>query len=188
MDFKWVTSDDANAIQNSIVDAKGDLIAASANDTPARLAVGTNNQVLIADSTASTGLAWAGGWTAYTPTITGNSAFTLGNGVVSANYVKIGKTVIVNFNLTVGTTTVLPTVYTIVSVPFTAANVFPVGSSIYEDVGGSNYFGNVSFFGTGNFLPFVPTATAAADFVAATKPFTWGNADVLKFTMTYEAA
>jgi len=59
MDFTWVTSDDANAIQNTIVDAKGDLIAATAADTPARLAVGTNGQVLTADSTSSTGLAWA---------------------------------------------------------------------------------------------------------------------------------
>lgn len=59
MDFVWVTSDDANAIQNAIVDAKGDLIGATAADTPARLAVGTNGQVLTADSTASTGLAWA---------------------------------------------------------------------------------------------------------------------------------
>jgi len=59
MDFTWVTPDDANAIQNAIVDAKGDLIAASAADTPARLAVGTNGQVLTADSTAGTGLAWA---------------------------------------------------------------------------------------------------------------------------------
>jgi hypothetical protein len=59
MDFVWVTTDDANAIQNSIVDAKGDLIAATANDTPARLAVGTNGQVLQADSTAATGLKWA---------------------------------------------------------------------------------------------------------------------------------
>ena len=56
MDFKWVTSDDANAIQNSIVDAKGDLIAASANDTPARLAVGNNGETLVADSSTSTGL------------------------------------------------------------------------------------------------------------------------------------
>jgi hypothetical protein len=59
LDFSWVAQDDSNAIQNAIVDAKGDLIAATAADTPARLAVGTNGQVLTADSTASTGLKWA---------------------------------------------------------------------------------------------------------------------------------
>jgi hypothetical protein len=59
LDFSWVAQDDSNAIQNAIVDAKGDLIGATAADTPARLAVGTNGQVLTADSTASTGLAWA---------------------------------------------------------------------------------------------------------------------------------
>jgi hypothetical protein len=56
MDFTWVTTDDANAIQNSIVDAKGDLISATANDTPARLAVGANGETLVADSSTSTGL------------------------------------------------------------------------------------------------------------------------------------
>ena len=59
MDFVWVTSDDANAIQNTIVDAKGDLIAASAADTPARLAVGANGTVLTADSAEATGMKWA---------------------------------------------------------------------------------------------------------------------------------
>ena len=59
MDFVWVAQDDSNAIQNAIVDAKGDLIAATAADTPARLPVGTNGQILVADSTASTGLKWA---------------------------------------------------------------------------------------------------------------------------------
>jgi predicted secreted protein len=58
MDFTWVTTDDTNAIQNAIVDAKGDLIGATAADTPARLAVGTNGQILTADSTAATGLKW----------------------------------------------------------------------------------------------------------------------------------
>jgi hypothetical protein len=61
MDFSWVAQDDSNAIQNAIVDAKGDLIAATANDTPARLAVGTNGQVLVADSSTATGLKWANG-------------------------------------------------------------------------------------------------------------------------------
>ena len=58
MDFLWVAQDDSNAIQKAIVDAKGDLIAATAADTPARLAVGTNGQVLTANSAAATGLAW----------------------------------------------------------------------------------------------------------------------------------
>jgi hypothetical protein len=59
LDFSWVAQDDSNAIQNAIVDAKGDLIAATAADTPARLAVGANDTVLTADSTAATGLKWA---------------------------------------------------------------------------------------------------------------------------------
>jgi len=46
-------------IQNSIVDAKGDLIAATGSDAVSRLAVGTNTYVLTADSAEATGLIWA---------------------------------------------------------------------------------------------------------------------------------
>jgi hypothetical protein len=49
----------ATMIPKTIVDAKGDLVAASASDTPARLAVGANNTVLTADSSTATGLKWA---------------------------------------------------------------------------------------------------------------------------------
>jgi hypothetical protein len=69
----WVGFDDSNAIQNTIVDAKGDLITATAADTPARLAVGTNGQVLQADSTAATGLKWAAGGSGALTLITRNS-------------------------------------------------------------------------------------------------------------------
>ena len=69
MDFSWVTTDDTNAIQNAIVDAKGDLIGATAADTPARLAVGSNYGFLQADSSTGTGLLWNNAaWTSYTPT------------------------------------------------------------------------------------------------------------------------
>ena len=73
MDFTWVAQDDSNAIQNAIVDAKGDLIAASAADTPARLAVGANGETLVADSSTSTGLRYTGGTVQANPVI--NSAF-----------------------------------------------------------------------------------------------------------------
>ena len=58
MAFTWIDQDDSNAIQNAIVDAKGDLIGATAADTPSRLAVGTDGQILTADSTEATGLKW----------------------------------------------------------------------------------------------------------------------------------
>jgi hypothetical protein len=57
MDFSWVT--DATGIPATIFDAKGDIIAATADDTASRLAVGANGTVLTADSTEATGLKWA---------------------------------------------------------------------------------------------------------------------------------
>ncbi len=45
-------------IQASIVDAKGDLIVATGADTVVRKPVGTNNQVLAADSAETTGVKW----------------------------------------------------------------------------------------------------------------------------------
>ena len=47
------------AVAKSIVDAKGDLIAATAADTVSRLAVGANGTVLTADSAEATGMKWA---------------------------------------------------------------------------------------------------------------------------------
>jgi hypothetical protein len=49
----------ATAISPTTVDAKGDIIAATAADTVARLAVGANDTVLTADSSTATGLKWA---------------------------------------------------------------------------------------------------------------------------------
>ena len=71
LDFKWVA--DATGIPATILDAKGDIIAATAADTASRLAVGANNTVLTADSTEATGLKWA------TPTPAAPNGYTLLN-------------------------------------------------------------------------------------------------------------
>ena len=56
--LKWVTP--TTPIAASLLDAKGDLVVASAADTPARLAVGaTNGMVLTVASGESTGVKWA---------------------------------------------------------------------------------------------------------------------------------
>jgi len=46
-------------IPDSILTTKGDLIAATGANTPARVGVGLDGQVLVADSTAASGVAWA---------------------------------------------------------------------------------------------------------------------------------
>ena len=50
----------ATAVNPTIIDAKGDIITATAADTPARLAVGNNGETLVADSSTSTGLRYQG--------------------------------------------------------------------------------------------------------------------------------
>lgn len=91
LDFTWITQNDADAIQNTIVDAKGDLITATAADTPARLAVGTNGHVLTADSTTSTGLKWAaassGGKTLLSTTSLSGASTTISN--ISGDYTDL---------------------------------------------------------------------------------------------------
>lgn len=66
------------ATQKATLTTKGDIYAATAASTPARLAVGANDTVLTADSTAATGLKWAtvasGGMTLLSTTsLTGTS-------------------------------------------------------------------------------------------------------------------
>ena len=83
----WVSLDDPNAIQNSIVDAKGDIISATADNTPARLALGTNGQVLTVDTTTATGLKYAtpaAGW----PTAVGASVYLNGGTIAYTSGVE----------------------------------------------------------------------------------------------------
>jgi hypothetical protein len=54
-----VTADEVGAVAKSTFTDKGDLIAASGSATPVRVGVGTNGQVLVADSSAAAGIAWA---------------------------------------------------------------------------------------------------------------------------------
>jgi len=70
-------------VQKDIVDAKGDIIAATAADAVSRLAVGSNTYVLTADSTAATGLAWAAPTTGDITGITTAAASGLAGGATS---------------------------------------------------------------------------------------------------------
>lgn len=76
LDFTWSSVDPL-----TILDAKGDLISATAADTPARLAVGTNGQFLSANSSTSTGLEWV--------TLSTGGMTSLASGTLSGSTVDI---------------------------------------------------------------------------------------------------
>ena len=56
--FAVLIAVDTGVILVSIIDAKGDLLVGTANDTAARLGVGSNGQVLTADSAQVGGVKW----------------------------------------------------------------------------------------------------------------------------------
>lgn len=190
MDFTWVTSDDANAIQNTIVDAKGDLITATGSDVPARLAVGANGTFLTPDSTTATGLKYATAaqqfpWQTYTPTYTN---FTPGNGTVIARYQKVGNLINVFFRITWGSTTSTGN-YPIIGYPSTPANtVYFSGDCTLRDVGTTDYIGRVLMDNAG--LLFCTEYTGGnwnvLGVVTATDPTTWVTGDIWTLSATYE--
>lgn len=97
----------AKTINPTLIDAKGDLIAGTAADTPGILTVGANGLVLIADSTQATGLKWgaAGGSTLLSTTaVTGTSAVTVSG--IPGTYRDL-MVVIANVRATVATATSL---------------------------------------------------------------------------------
>jgi len=119
----------SSAIQKSDLNAKGDILSASANDTLSVLSVGTNGQVLTANSAAASGLAWS------TPEVTLTNTATLTNKTLTAPVINTA------FNPQTGTS------YTLVlsdngklvevanasaitvSIP-TNSTAFPIGSQI----------------------------------------------------------
>lgn len=76
----------SDAISKGQFTAKGSLLSATAASTPAVLAVGSNNQILTADSSTSTGLKWATAASGQTTWTLRNSDATLSEAIHSIAY------------------------------------------------------------------------------------------------------
>jgi hypothetical protein len=134
-------------VQNDIVDAKGDIVAATAADAVSRLAVGTDTHALVADSGEATGLKWAvptdstkmplaGG--TFTGAIDGTDATFTGTTTTYLNVITDSTTTRTP-GLTDAGAYILTTHGTgiTVTLPQDSAVAFPVGTTIYFERNGA---------------------------------------------------
>jgi hypothetical protein len=214
MDFTWITNDvgditavtagtgisgggtsGAVTITNSMateIAAKGDLIVGTGAATFDNLTAGANNTVLIADSTAATGLKWGGGWTTWTPAYT---RLTIGNGTVTARYQQVGKTVNFFWRLVWGSTTSV-TNYPVVDAPvagFITSPEIVVGQvTLLDNSPTTYYYGTTQLVFGGNGLLLSNNYTGGnwsqQGTIDGTTPVTWTTGDVWTIQGTYEAA
>ncbi|MEV0183803.1 hypothetical protein AB0I54_31645 [Streptomyces sp. NPDC050625] len=134
-------------------------------------------------------------WTPYTPTWTGSTTNpVLGNGNMVGRYMKFGRTVLCEINLTTGSTTTYGSGNYSWTLPFQAANA------------GVNVIGNAQLLGTNRWLgqivisanattcsAFFPTypsgvADTRASFLTQVLPETHAAGDQVRLTFMYEAA
>ena len=212
MDFVWITNDvgditavtagtgisgggtsGAVTITNSMataIDAKGDLIVGTGADTFSRLAVGSNNALLTADSTQATGLKYAGLWTTYTP---GLSGITLGNGVVEGTFCQIGNTTIFRVIVIFGTTTSLtaavdiglpttPNGYSTLQFMNAVTQFYDFSATTFSPSSGNLNIGGTSIrMVVSNVSGTFPTISDINSGV----PFAWANGDTITVHGTY---
>ena len=134
-------------------------------------------------------------WTAYTPTISADGGgFALNNGTLTGRYKQIGKTVFFKLKFVFGSTTNAGSGHWNFSLPVTAydsdftfsASILDSGVAWYGGIGNGNYTGSTTTFAVNVTSPNAAVATWVV--VGNGGPFSWGAADNITITGSYEAA
>jgi hypothetical protein len=131
-------------------------------------------------------------WQSWTPTWTN---VTVGNGSVSAKYIRIGNTVHARLILILGTTSAItgtPNFTLPVTATGYSSSNFTIGQAYYVDAGVASYTGTLALLASNTIANPLVNGVAATyavpTLIGTAVPFSWGTADVMTFTFTYEAA
>jgi hypothetical protein len=140
------------------------------------------------DTSIGTGLL---AWTSWSPTL--SSGWANGNGVWTASYVQIGKTVIARGSFVVGSTTTKGSTLTI-SLPVTAnTNAIQTSSpAANATVAGTSTYQLAGFIDTTTTLQLYAQNVSATygtrSTITSVIPATWATSDIFRFQVIYQAA
>ena len=114
--------------------------------------------------------------------------FTKGNGTVQARYLKIGRLVLWQGYVILGSTSSLTSSYLYATLPFVMqSSLGYVGVANFGDAGTRDYPGAV-VSDANTRVYFVHAESGNFGGVNNTNPFTWATNDSIRWTMLYEAA
>ncbi len=146
----------------------------------------TSTELNALDGKTGSWLTWIISWT----------NFTLGNGTVTSTYIQIGKIVMAQFNVTLGSTSSVSGAITF-SLPVTAAagnsaNLSKIGYGSIYDNGTNTFDANVMYASTttAKISPIITNATYAGsgNNTSSTIPMTWASTDKFTGFLVYQAA
>lgn len=129
----WVDKDASGVVANpyiatSTINAKGDLLAGSANDAVTVLSVGTNGQVLKANSATTSGLEWATDNSYSAPTL-GSTSITSGATVTTIAGLILSAPILVSPEERTSVSTSAPTATTNLDILTAATHLFTANST-----------------------------------------------------------
>jgi hypothetical protein len=167
-------------------------IQAAGIDANVNLELDTKGSGTIVATTTSLST-MGGSWLTWTPTWTN---FTLGNGVVAARYLQVGKRVTATLALTMGSTSSISGIFTF-SLPVTANAIYTgtgsgqymLGVAYIEKAGVAGYTGYIQTRSptTANLIVVGTASTYGGNTSAqASIPFTWSTGDFYSSTFEYE--
>jgi len=81
-------------VEESLFDAKGDILVASADNTPTKLSVGTNGYILTANTSAATGIEWAAAPVGYSPPTLGSTQIASGATVTTISSLTLSSPIV----------------------------------------------------------------------------------------------
>jgi len=200
-----------NAVQKSTIDAKGDLLVGTADNTIGRLAVGTNNYVLTADSAEASGVKWAaasGGLSAFTTFTPTFSNLTVGNGTVYGAYATLGDMVYLEYRIKWGSTTSASGNWRLNNLPIngqvTSSQALEGDTDTFQAICGNGgaYDASASYYyelalslnttsimnASPVFEPAPPNYSTFASNMSISIPFTWTTNDVFVARAWYRKA